>query len=198
MSLNMILEHFIIVGVSAVFLLLIGLALGIVAYRYPRMKKYIMFVVDVFQTIPTLATLGILLVFFGATLTTVVIGLVLYSLLPVVLNTVVGLESVDPGVKEAAVGIGMSRMQRLFRVELPLAFPMVFSGMRIAVVTSIGVAVFATFVGGGGMGEILYKGVRTQNMSMIIQGTIVLIIMSFAVDGVLAFYENKLTKKRGN
>ncbi len=194
----MILEHFIIVGVSAVFLLLIGLALGIVAYRYPRMKKYIMFVVDVFQTIPTLATLGILLVFFGATLTTVVIGLVLYSLLPVVLNTVVGLESVDPGVKEAAVGIGMSRMQRLFRVELPLAFPMVFSGMRIAVVTSIGVAVFATFVGGGGMGEILYKGVRTQNMSMIIQGTIVLIIMSFAVDGVLAFYENKLTKKRGN
>ncbi len=198
MSLNMILEHFIIVGVSAVFLLLIGLALGIVAYRYPRMKKYIMFVVDVFQTIPTLATLGILLVFFGATLTTVVIGLVLYSLLPVVLNTVVGLESVDPGVKEAAVGIGMSRMQRLFRVELPLAFPMIFSGMRIAVVTSIGVAVFATFVGGGGMGEILYKGVRTQNMSMIIQGTIVLIIMSFAVDGVLAFYENKLTKKRGN
>lgn len=198
MSLNMILEHFVIVGVSAVFLLLIGLALGIVAYRYPRMKKYIMFVVDVFQTIPTLATLGILLVFFGATLTTVVIGLVLYSLLPVVLNTVVGLESVDPGVKEAAVGIGMSRMQRLFRVELPLAFPMVFSGMRIAVVTSIGVAVFATFVGGGGMGEILYKGVRTQNMSMIIQGTIVLIIMSFAVDGVLAFYENKLTKKRGN
>ncbi len=194
----MILEHFIIVGVSAVFLLLIGLALGIVAYRYPRMKKYIMFVVDVFQTIPTLATLGILLVFFGATLTTVVIGLVLYSLLPVVLNTVVGLESVDPGVKEAAVGIGMSRMQRLFRVELPLAFPMIFSGMRIAVVTSIGVAVFATFVGGGGMGEILYKGVRTQNMSMIIQGTIVLIIMSFAVDGVLAFYENKLTKKRGN
>ncbi len=194
----MILEHFIIVGVSAVFLLLIGLALGIVAYRYPRMKKYIMFVVDVFQTIPTLATLGILLVFFGATLTTVVIGLVLYSLLPVVLNTVVGLESVDPGVKEAAVGIGMSRMQRLFRVELPLAFPMVFSGMRIAVVTSIGVAVFATFVGGGGMGEILYKGVRTQNMSMIIQGTIVLIIMSFAVDGVLAFYENNLTKKRGN
>ena len=198
MSLNMILEHFIIVGVSAVFLLLIGLALGIVAYRYPRMKKYIMFVVDVFQTIPTLATLGILLVFFGATLTTVVIGLVLYSLLPVVLNTVVGLESVDPGVKEAAVGIGMSRMQRLFRVELPLAFPMIFSGMRIAVVTSIGVAVFATFVGGGGMGEILYKGVRTQNMSMIIQGTIVLIIMSFAVDGVLAFYENNLTKKRGN
>lgn len=194
----MILEHFVIVGVSAVFLLLIGLALGIVAYRYPRMKKYIMFVVDVFQTIPTLATLGILLVFFGATLTTVVIGLVLYSLLPVVLNTVVGLESVDPGVKEAAVGIGMSRMQRLFRVELPLAFPMIFSGMRIAVVTSIGVAVFATFVGGGGMGEILYKGVRTQNMSMIIQGTIVLIIMSFAVDGVLAFYENKLTKKRGN
>ncbi len=194
----MILEHFIIVGVSAVFLLLIGLALGIVAYRYPRMKKYIMFVVDVFQTIPTLATLGILLVFFGATLTTVVIGLVLYSLLPVVLNTVVGLESVDPGVKEAAVGIGMSRMQRLFRVELPLAFAMIFSGMRIAVVTSIGVAVFATFVGGGGMGEILYKGVRTQNMSMIIQGTIVLIIMSFAVDGVLAFYENKLTKKRGN
>ncbi len=198
MTFNMVLDHLIIVLVSAVVLLVVGIGLGILAYMFPKMKRFIMVVVDVFQTIPTLATLGILLVFFGATLTTVVIGLVMYSLLPVVMNTVVGLETVDAGVREAAVGIGMTKFQRLFWVELPLAFPMIFSGMRIAVVTSIGVAVFATFVGVGGLGTILYTGVRTQNMSLILQGTVALIIMSFMVDGILSYYEGKLSNRRSN
>lgn len=197
MNFNMILDHFMIVAISAVFLLIIGLALGISAYFYPRFKKLILMLVDIFQTIPTLATLGILLVFFGGTMTTVVIGLVMYSLLPVVLNTVVGLESVDVSVKDAAIGIGMTRSQRLFKVELPLAFPLIFSGMRIAIVTSIGVAVFATFVGVGGLGQILYTGVRTQNMKMIMEGTLALIVMSFLVDGILSYFEKKLSRKRG-
>ncbi|WP_331836607.1 ABC transporter permease [Erysipelothrix piscisicarius] len=98
--------------------------------------------------------LGILMAFFGPTKKTVIIGLVLYSLLPVVLNTVTGLESVDPGIREAAQGMGMTKIQRLFKVELPIAFPFIFSGMRIAVVTSVGVAVFGALVGGGGLSSI--------------------------------------------
>ena len=197
MTLNMVYEHLMIVVVSAFFLLIIGLSVGIIAYFYPKLRKGIMLIVDILQVIPTLAMLGLLMVFFGATFKTVVIGMVLYSLLPVVLNTLVGLESVDSGVKEAARGMGMSRLQRLTKVELPLAFPMIFSGMRIAVVTSIGVAVFATFVGGGGLGQILYRGVRTQNMKMIVSGTVALIIMSLVIDGAMAFYEKKLSRKGG-
>ena len=197
MTLNMVDEHLMIVAVSAFFLLIIGLSVGIIAYFYPKLRKGIMLIVDILQVIPTLAMLGLLMVFFGATFKTVVIGMVLYSLLPVVLNTLVGLESVDSGVKEAARGMGMSRFQRLIKVELPLAFPMIFSGMRIAVVTSIGVAVFATFVGGGGLGQILYRGVRTQNMKMIVSGTVALIIMSLVIDGAMAFYEKKLSRKGG-
>ena len=197
MTLNMVYEHLMIVAVSAFFLLIIGLSVGIIAYFYPKLRKGIMLIVDILQVIPTLAMLGLLMVVFGPTFQTVVIGMVLYSLLPVVLNTLVGLESVDSGVKEAARGMGMSRFQRLTKVELPLAFPMIFSGMRIAVVTSIGVAVFATFVGGGGLGQILYRGVRTQNMKMIISGTVALIIMSLVIDGAMAFYEKKLSRKGG-
>ena len=95
---------------------------------------------------PALALLGIIMVFFGGSRTTVVVGLVLYSLLPVVRNTCTGLESVSPAVKEAALGMGMSKTYRLFMVEFPIAFPTIFTGIRIAVVTSISVAVFGTFV----------------------------------------------------
>lgn len=195
MTLNMIIEHLVLVALSAFFLLIIGLFLGIMAYLYKPLRKPILFIVDVLQTVPTLAMLGLLMVVFGPTTITVVIGLVLYSLLPVVLNTVSGLDVIDHGIKEAAVGMGMTKWQRLLKVELPLAFPMIFSGMRIAVVTSIGIAVFATFVGGGGLGQILYRGVRTQNMKLIGYGTLALVIMSLIIDGIMAHYEKKLTQK---
>lgn len=195
MKLNMILEHFFLVIVSGFFLLILGLIIGIVAYMFPKVKKPILFAVDVLQTIPTLAMLGLLMVFFGPTTLTVIISLVLYSLLPVVLNTVTGLDGIDGGIKEAAIGMGMTPLQRLLKVELPLAFPLIFSGMRIAIVTSIGVAVFATFVGGGGLGAILYRGVRTQNMKLIAYGTLALVVMSVVIDGLMGLYEKRLERR---
>ncbi|QIK68995.1 ABC transporter permease [Erysipelothrix sp. HDW6C] len=195
MKLNMILEHLFLVIVSGFFLLILGLIIGIVAYMFPKVKKPILFAVDVLQTIPTLAMLGLLMVFFGPTTLTVIISLVLYSLLPVVLNTVTGLDGIDGGIKEAAIGMGMTPLQRLLKVELPLAFPLIFSGMRIAIVTSIGVAVFATFVGGGGLGAILYRGVRTQNMKLLAYGTLALVVMSVVIDGLMGLYEKRLERR---
>jgi osmoprotectant transport system permease protein len=160
------------------------------------LKKPILMILDLFQTIPSLATLGFLVLIFGANATTVIIGLVLYSLLPVVKNTLIGLESVHPGIKEAAKGMGMPRLQRLFKVELPLAFPMVYAGMRIAIITSIGFAVFGSIVGGGGLGTVLYRGVRIQNMSLILYGTAALMGLSFFIDALMGWIEKRFIKNK--
>lgn len=195
MKWSLVVEHLYLVAVSSVFVILLGLILGVVAYLRPRVAKVVLFVVDVLQTIPTLAMLGLIMVFFGASSTTVIIGLVLYSLLPVVRNTYAGLHQINPAIKEAAIGMGMSSTQRLIQVELPLAMPMVFTGVRIAVVTSIGVAVFGTFVGGGGLGSILYRAVRTQNVKLMLQGTVALMVMSIVLDALLARLEQHQYKK---
>ena len=169
-------EHFTIVAIASVFTILLGLLLGFTAHLNKRAGKVILAVVDVLQTIPALALLGIIMVFFGGSRTTVIVGLVLYSLLPVVRNTCTGLESVSPAVKEAALGMGMSKTYRLFKVEFPIAFPTIFTGIRIAVVTSISVAVFGTFVGGGGLGQVIYRGIYVQDMTRILFGTVSMMV----------------------
>lgn len=196
---NAALQHAYLVVMASGFILTIGLSLGILAYVVPAVRKPVLLVLDLFQTIPTLATLGFLVVLVGANATTVIIGLILYSLLPVVKNTLVGLDRVDPGIKEAAQGMGMPRWKRLVQVELPLAFPMVYAGMRIALVTSIGFAVFGAIVGGGGLGTLLYRGVRNQNMTMILTGTLTLMILSVIIDGTMGWIEKTyLIKEKTN
>lgn len=196
---NAALQHAYLVFMAAGFILTIGLSLGIAAYVFPGVRKPVLLILDLFQTIPTLATLGFLVVLVGANATTVIIGLILYSLLPVVKNTLVGLDRVDPGIKEAAQGMGMPRWKRLVQVELPLAFPMVYAGMRIALVTSIGFAVFGAIVGGGGLGTLLYRGVRNQNMTMILTGTLTLMILSVIIDGTMGWIEKTyLIKEKTN
>ncbi len=185
-------EHFTIVAIASVFTILLGLLLGFTAHLNRRAGKVILAVVDVLQTIPALALLGIIMVFFGGSRTTVIIGLVLYSLLPVVRNTCTGLESVSPAVKEAALGMGMSKTYRLFRVEFPIAFPTIFTGIRIAVVTSISVAVFGTFVGGGGLGQVIYRGIYVQDMSRILFGTVSLMVMAVVLDFIMSLVEKRL------
>lgn len=196
MSIGMIFDHLYLVLVSVFFTVLIGLPLGVLAYMKQRARAVVLWTVDILQTIPALALLGIIMVFLGAGKTTVIIGLVLYSLLPVVRNTYLGLSNIDPAVKEAADGMGMSRTYRLMHVEIPIAFPVIFTGIRIATVTAIGVAVFATFVGGGGLGSILYRGIHIQNMQLIMSGTLALMGMAVLFDGVMAFIEKRLYRHR--
>lgn len=185
-------EHFTIVAIASVFTILLGLLLGFTAHLNKKAGKVILAVVDVLQTIPALALLGIIMVFFGGSRTTVIVGLVLYSLLPVVRNTCTGLESVSPAVKEAALGMGMSKTYRLFKVEFPIAFPTIFTGIRIAVVTSISVAVFGTFVGGGGLGQVIYRGIYVQDMTRILFGTVSLMVMAVVLDFIMSLVEKRL------
>ncbi|MGL6202342.1 MAG: ABC transporter permease [Lachnospiraceae bacterium] len=195
MTADVILTHLMMVLISVILTIIVGVPLGVCAYLFPAARRVILRVVEILQTIPALALLGIIMVFLGAGKPTVIIGLLLYSLLPVVQNTYVGLSEIDPAIKEVATGMGMNRLYRLIHVELQIAFPLIFTGIRIATVTAVGVAVFATFVGGGGLGKLIYNGIRISNMQMILSSTAVLMVMAILFDIVMAIIEKILQKR---
>lgn len=195
MMIKILMEHLYIVFMSVLFSVAVGLPLGVMAYLYRRARKPLLWTSELLQTVLALALLGMVMLVVGAGKLTVIIGLLLYSLLPIVHNTFLGLETIDPGIKRAARGMGMSKMDRLFSVELPLAFPMIFTGIRIATVTSVGIAVFATSVGGGGLGSIINQGIRTQNMKLIARGTLSLMAMAVIFDGAMAWIEKRLNRR---
>ncbi|MDD2992411.1 MAG: ABC transporter permease [Pygmaiobacter sp.] len=195
MTMKLVLEHLYLVLLSVLFSTAVGLPLGIFAYLNRPARKVVLWASEVLQTIPALALLGMVMVLFGAGKPTVIIGLVLYSLLPIVHNTFLGLDNINPGIKEAARGMGLSKWDRLFSIELPLAFPMVFTGIRIATVTAVGVAVFATSVGGGGLGSIINQGIRTQNMRLIFSGTLTLMAMAVVFDAGMALIEKRMNRR---
>ncbi len=195
MTMKLVLEHLYLVLLSVLFSTAVGLPLGIFAYLNRPARKVVLWASEVLQTIPALALLGMVMVLFGAGKPTVIIGLVLYSLLPIVHNTFLGLDNISPGIKEAARGMGLSKWDRLFSIELPLALPMVFTGIRIATVTAVGVAVFATSVGGGGLGSIINQGIRTQNMRLIFSGTLTLMAMAVVFDAGMALIEKRMNRR---
>lgn len=188
-------QHLNLVIYASIATTLIGIILGIVTYLFKAVGSIILWIVDILQTIPVLALLGFIMVFFGPTSTTVIIGVVLYSLLPVVRNCYTGLKNISPPIKEAAKGMGMTKLQALIMIELPLALPFIFAGIRIAVVTSIGIAVFGNVVGGGGLGFTLTRAILIQDMETLMQATFVLMIMAIVFDFILGYIEKKLKAK---
>ena len=197
MSWSLILEHLFIVLAASILSVCVGLPLGIWAYVSPKARAVILRLVDLLQTVPSLALLGIIMVFLDPGKLTVIIGITLYSLLPIVRNTCLGFQEVDPGVKEAARGMGMSKPYRVLMVEFPLAFPTVFTGIRIAVVNAIGTAVFAAFVGGGGLGGIINRGIRIQDMTLILSGTGALMVIAIVLDLLMGAFAGKMQKAHG-
>ena len=197
MTWSLICEHLFIVLAASILSIAIGLPLGIWAYVSKTARPAILRAVDLLQTIPSLALLGIIMVFLDPGKLTVIIGITLYSLLPIVRNTCLGLQEVDPGVKEAARGMGMSKPYRVLMVEFPLAVPTVFTGIRIAVVNAIGTAVFAAFVGGGGLGGVITQAIRISDMKLILAATGVLMVIAVVLDLLMGWFETQMHKDRG-
>ena len=197
MTWSLVWEHLFIVLSASILSVIVGVMLGILAYIFPKARGIILRIVDLLQTIPSLALLGIIMVFLNPGKLTVIIGITLYSLLPIVRNTFLGLQGVDDGVKEAARGMGMSKPYRIMTVEFPLAFPTVFTGIRIAVVNSIGTAVFAAFVGGGGLGGVITQGIRISSMKMILSATGVLMIIAVVLDLLMSWVEKQMHNYNG-
>lgn len=196
MTMERVLQHLYLVGMAAGFTIIFGLVLGILTYLYKPVRPFVLWTVDILQTIPVLALLGVLSIVAGSSSTTVIIGIVLYSLLPVVRNTYVGLTSVDPAIKEAATGMGMTKVQKIISVELQLAFPMIFTGIRIAIVTSIGTAVFGAVVGGGGLGSVINRAILIQDMDTLLEATLALMAMAVVFDFGMSYVEKRLKARR--
>lgn len=188
-------EHVELVGISCGIAVLIGVGAGILATRHPVLRRVSVTIASVLQTIPSLALFGFLLpvpLIGGIGKHTAIISLVLYSLLPILRNTIVGITSVDAPVREAAVAMGMTDGQLLRMVELPLATPTIIAGIRIALVTNIGTAVIAAVIGGGGLGVLIFRGVASVDTLQILAGAIPSAALALLADAGMSLIERKI------
>lgn len=191
----LIIEHLLIVLAATAISVVIGVGLGIVAYWVRYVDKLILWLAEVIQTIPSLALLALLMILFGLGNITIIAGLVLYALMPIIRNTYTGLETVSPPIKDAARGMGMNKLQRLVKVELPLSFPLIFSGIRIAVVNSLSIAVMGVLIGAGGLGYPIYRGIQTHSMERILMGAVPVVLMALVFDYFMTKIERRMVKR---
>jgi osmoprotectant transport system permease protein len=178
-------EHAAMVALSTSAAVLIGVPLGILAVRRPSHEWWILGFANLLQTIPSLALFGFLIPLpyvGGIGARTAIVALVLYALLPIVRGTHAGLSSIDPAVREAAIAMGMDSWQRLVHVELPLAFGVILSGIRVATVISVGVATIAAAIGAGGLGVYIFRGVSMVDNRLILAGAVPAAAMAVAAD----------------
>lgn len=173
-----------------------GVVLGVAAARRPRLAAVLLGVAGVLFTIPSLALFGLLVAPLGLGTTPAVAALALYSLLPVLRNTIVGLGGVPADVEEAARGMGMSEWQSLRRVRLPLALPVIVSGIRVAAVTSVGIGTIASLVAAGGLGDLIFAGLRAGDRNRILEATLAVVALALAFDATLGLLERVLSRSR--
>lgn len=190
-------QHILIVLIAVLAAAAIGVPLGIWCTRRMAAGRVVMRLVDVIQTIPSLALFGFLIpipLIGGIGPRTAIVALTLYSLLPIVRNTFLGIRGVDPNVREAGVAMGLTSRQLLFDVELPLAMPSIVAGLRIATVIAIGVATIAAAIGGGGLGDLIFRGVAMVNTQLILKGAIPAALLAIVADVALTMIERRLVK----
>ncbi|MDR3749506.1 MAG: ABC transporter permease [Acidobacteriota bacterium] len=191
-------EHLWLVGVSMLLAIVIGVPLGILLTRRPKWKALVLGSTNVIQTIPSLALFGLLLPlpWLGARADRLaILALALYALLPIVRNTYVGIVGISAPVREAAVGMGLTSAQLLWHVELPLALPVMLSGIRVAAVITIGVATIAAAIGAGGLGEFIFRGIAMVDNGVILAGAIPAALMALAADLLLSGVEKLLVRR---
>jgi osmoprotectant transport system permease protein len=190
------LEHVWLVLFSVVVAIAIAAPVAVVLTRRPNLRRWTLSVVNVVQTVPSLALFGFLLplpFIGGVGKRTAIIALILYALLPVLRNTLTGILSVDRGVRESAIALGMTTRQILWGVELPLAFPTILAGVRIATVTTIGTATIAAAIGGGGLGVFVFRGIAMADTTTILAGAVPAALMAIAADEVLGWIERQVS-----
>jgi osmoprotectant transport system permease protein len=185
-------EHVGLVAISTAVALLVGLPLGVLVVRRPAWRKPILGVTNIVQTVPSLALFGLLIPVLGIGAWTAITALVLYALLPIVRNTYAGITGVDPAVREAGRGMGMTDGELLRLVELPLAAGVIIAGVRVAVVVSVGVATIAAAIGAGGLGVYIFRGVATVDDTLILAGALPAALLALLADGVLGLVERRL------
>lgn len=180
------LRHIGLTMLSLLLAMVAGIPLGILISRYKRLASPVLGIAGIMQTIPSLALLGFLIPTLGIGIGPALVALFLYGLLPIIRNTFVGIQEVSPLVKEAAKGMGMTNRQILTKIELPLAMPVLFAGIRTAAVINVGVATLAAYVAAGGLGEFIFGGIALSNVNMMLAGAIPAALLAIGFDVGLA------------
>ena len=184
---------YVLVSVACGFCL--GLLLGILLSRVPKWSGVILPVLSIFQTIPGLVFIGVLFILWGNTASTVIVALSVYAMFPVLKNTYTGILGVEDKYIEAAKGCGMSPLQALLRVELPLAMPTIIAGLRMAAIYTVSWTVLAAMIGRGGLGTFVYQGVASNNNTLILLGAIPAAILAIVFGAVIDLLQKKVTPR---
>ncbi|QDW97763.1 ABC transporter permease [Staphylococcus agnetis] len=192
---NKTMEHLYISVIVLVLAIIFSVPLGILLTRTKRLAKVSLTIASVLQTIPTLAVLALMIPLFGVGKVPAIVALFFYVLLPILNNTIIGVESIDKNVREAGRSMGMTEFQLMKGVELPLALPMILSGIRLSSVYVISWATLASFIGAGGLGDYIFNGLNLYDANMIITATILITALALLVDFCLSRIEKWIVPK---
>lgn len=192
------LQHVLLVGVAVAVAILTGVPIGILITQSRRAADTVLYAASIIMTIPSLALFGVLIPIlspfgYGIGYVPAVIALILYSELPIIRNTYTAITNVDPALREAARGMGMTAIQRLREVELPLAVPVILSGVRNAVALTIGIGTIATYIGAGGLGAFIAQGISQTDIRQLLTGAIAVSLLAIAADAALLALQRRLT-----
>ncbi|MGY3703249.1 choline ABC transporter permease [Vagococcus martis] len=188
-------EHIYISGISLLLGVIVAVPLGIALTRTNKLANIIIGLASVLQTIPSLALLTMFIPFFGVGKMTAVVALFIYSLLPILRNTYLGIKGVDPNMVDAAKGMGMTDLEQIRLVEVPLALPTIMRGIRLGTVYVIAWATLASYIGGGGLGDLIFSGLNLYKPELIIGGTIPVVLLALISDFLLGLLEKRLSPK---
>ncbi len=194
--LRALLEHLQISLTAVILAILIGIPVGIYISRSKKISKHVLSIVSVFQTVPSLALFGLIIPVLGIGVKPAVFVLFLYALLPIIMNTYIGLTEVEDFLIESATGIGMSNKQILLRIKLPLAIPVMMGGIKVSTVASIGTTTIAALIGAGGFGSFIFRGISMNNNQLILLGAIPTAILAITLNYIMGVAETALAPKR--
>lgn len=172
----------------------VGIPIASLLKKSKSLLKFAMTFVDIIQTVPTLAMLTFLMIFLGLNDRTVIVAIFLYSLFPIVRNTYTGISNVDRGIIKAGKGIGMTAWQIYSKLELPLALPVILSGVRLALISALGIATTGVLIGSGGLGMLVWRGIQTRNTPMMLSGAIPISLLAILFDLLLSRLETRQTR----
>lgn len=193
--LKLMMEHLRIAGISILIAGTIGLILGVLISEYKKSAGLVLGTTNFIYTIPSISLLGFLIPFSGIGNTTAIIALTVYALLPMIRNTYTGIENIDPSIIESAKGMGSTPFEILYKVKLPLATTVILSGLRNMVVMTISLAGIASFIGAGGLGVAIYRGITTNNAAMTIAGSLLIALLALLAEFIIGCVEKIIKKK---
>lgn len=195
---NLFVDHLYLVGITMLISLIIAIPLGILVARRRRLYLFVITIADLLYALPGIALIGILIAITGLSLATAIIPLILYTQLVLIRNTAAAINGIDPLLLEVGQAMGMNPRQVLFRVALPLALPVIIAGVRIATVTTIGIAALATFAGQPGLGDLIIKNIVTYDLNAVIAGGILIALLAIVADLLLLVVQTVLNRGRGS